>query len=879
MIIVPPAGQTPNTVLLIGEAPGRTEAARLQPFVGRSGQEQERYLSRHNLTARSWRRTNVIQTYTEGNPDPSPEQIDYWTPHLLSEIATCTPRLIIAVGGFAARWFLGESTDLNSSHGLPHHAGAFDPTRADRAPSDVCILPIYHPAGGFYDVDARTLIAQDYAQVASVLSDIRKGRTIDYRHDLYSGQESYLDVTGTDLSDLLQSENPTEIGLDTEGTPDRPWSVQISTSPGSAYVLRTTQPDFLTGASAIQSLSDRGCTFVLHNAGTPSGCMYDVIMCRSMGVELSRATIWDTMYAAYLLRTEPKGLKDLSWRWLGMRMTDYQQLIGDIGRTKQIDYLSEVVRTTSDWSKPDPQPVYENDGTCHLYRPQAIDRRAQSILTDIDNYKPVDPFKRWKAIPKPLRKPVESILGLIPTGSLEDVPIDQAIHYAGRDADATLRLKSALSKELSRLHLLPLMSTGMSVLPVFEEMQRVGMPASRKRFIDLSTHVESTMHRLQSRISHRYYKDKPFNPGSSKQVATLMRRRGLIGEKRTPTGSISTSKRSIEHLRHTDPAIADVMDWKEHQKVLSTYCLPILEIADDQPVDEDNPDLFIVHCNLKPVTVETRRLSAEDPSLLNQPVRTELGRKVRDCYVTPPGKVFGAWDYSGQEMRVAAHVSQDPLLCKLFRTGGDPHTEAAVRIFGVPADKVDKFNHRLPAKTANFGILYGLSGSGLQDLFRMFGLSWAKDECDRLIREILKTVYPGLSACIQSVQQETLRTGQVSDLFGMIRYLPAVWSQDKKESAEAGRQAFSHLIQGTAQGMTQNMMAYLRPEIWGLQDAGLGINWCLQIHDEVLFIMDDDLWDVVDPLVTDAITSHSGIRLRVPIEAEGHMSTSWSGLK
>lgn len=452
------------------------------------------------------------------------------------------------------------------------------------------------------------------------------------------------------------------------------------------------------------------------------------------------------------------------------------------------------------------------------------------------------------------------------------------------------------------------------------------MPASHSEFLSLSQYLNQEMYRLQSRLSRDYFQGRPFNPGSKDQVAILMNRRGLDGAKLTSKGAMSTSKKSIEHLRSEEECIDLVFKWRECQKIKSTYCDPLLRIAEEQLANSDNPnsdnDTFTVHGNFKPVTVETRRLSMSEPSLLNQPGRTELGRRVRACYRTIEPEVFGAWDFSGQEMRVAAHVSQDDLLSQLFcncrycgrdlldnksrretcpkhpglldkrklpksgipiHESGDPHEAAAIRIFNVRPEDVGekrfKFEYRMAAKTANFGILYGMQGDGLLDLFRMFGLQWKKDDCDKLIREILRKVYPGLSQCIQATTRLAARQGFIRDLYGMIRYLPMICSSNRAESAEAGRQAFSHLVQGTAQGMMQNAMAWLRQPIIDLQDAGIEIKWRLQIHDEILFSFHRDLWEIMDSLVVEGMTKHYGLKLRVPIDVDGKMATSWEQLK
>ncbi len=888
MIAVPGCGRAPCDWMICGEGPGEVEARLGKPFVGRSGDEQNAYLSRHGLHSSHFYLTNVVKEYIPGNPDPTPAQIEQWTPVLEEEISRVQPKVILAVGRFAARWFIGDELDMDAAHGMPHRGGEIDKRYSGRAAGAI-VVPCYHPAFGFYSPDAKTLIDWDYAQAAAVIKAVKSGQVerVRFRIDEWAGHENYQNVSGAQLHMALLAHETlrhpiAELAIDTEGTPDNPWSIQVSATPGSAWVLRRSDPHFHIGVAALQRYVDRGTLITTHDAGTPMGCLYDTIMCRAMGLELTDAHMWNTMYAAYLLRIEPKGLKALMYRWCGMVGEDYQATIGNIGRAKAIDYLTHAA--TIDWGKVEPHVEIGNDGSIKLKKPKPINTRISGCLADIAKGKVNkdgelrDPYKWWR-LPdnKWMRVVVEEKLGPMPHATLDDVDLEQAVFYGGHDSDGSLRLARELRPQLKRMGLDGLMATGMEVLPVLEEMQRVGMPASRSRFMRLKSRIEAEMVTLQSQLSARYFEGRSFNPGSSLQVAELLDLHGLKAAKTTSTGAVSTSKKSIEHLALGEsghPAIRMLFDWRERQKILSTYIGPALEESDRQGGEK-----FTVHCNIKPVTVATRRLSAADPNLLNQPKRTKLGVEVRGCYVTEPPEVFCAWDYNSQEMRVAAHVSGDRLLCKLFVEGRDPHKEAAARIFGVPVDQVDKDTQRLPTKTANFGILYGLSGAGLQELFHTFGLVWELDRCQELIDEILKKVYPGLSASIRDIQSETKRTGMVRDLYGMVRYLPGIWSRSYKESSEAGRQAFSHVIQGTAQGMIQNAMAWLRGEIRGLQRLGLDVRWALQIHDELMLRADVSLWEVLDGVMREGMVEHCGLRLKVPVIVEGKFASSWGELK
>lgn len=654
------------------------------------------------------------------------------------------------------------------------------------------------------------------------------------------------------------------IAIDTEGVPSRPWSIQISTKPGTGYCLRCSQPDFQEGVKAIQEMVDGGALVIMHNA------LFDIEMCRVMGLDLShpRVRIWDTMYGAFLLRLEPQSLKALAWRWAGMRMQEYRDLVNAAAEDRQLEYLAQVL--DSQWPKPEERLEVGNDGEAKIKRPWSVTRRVERILVDYygKDDQDTDLLSRWGAIDKDIRQPVEDELGAFPVPTLDDVPLDEAIRYSARDSDATLRLYHRLKEELANRDLTTLMDQGMEVLPVFEEMQSEGMHASRAKFEELASTIEDRMARLQAKVSHRYFQDRPFNPASSKQVATLLRRRGLRGAKRTSTGQMSTSTLSIEHLRSQDEAVDLVMEWRKEQKILTAFCHLALERI---PVGETAP--YPIRCQIKPTRIHTRRLAAAEPNLLQVPPR------VRECYVAPEGEVYAAFDLSQIEVRIIAHISDDPLLCRILREGADIHTETAARIFGIRPEDVDSKEHRTPAKRALFGIAYGISGEALLNQLRAMGCEgWTADKCNRLISEWLK-LYKGVAESIEVTKQQVRRDCLVRDMWGMVRHLPGA-QVGGKEQAEAERQAYNHLVQGGAQGCIQNSTRWLRPRIRELQDAGLAIRFCLQVHDELIFRLKEDEWDVLEPLVREGMTQHHGIvGMRVPVDVDAHRGRAWAELK
>jgi uracil-DNA glycosylase family 4 len=892
--IVPSFGSLPNDILLVGEMPGETEAIEGRPFIGASGKLQKWHLSRYNIDQDSFYLTNLVKQYIAGNPDPTPDQINYWSDLLISEIYQCNPRLIIAVGRFAVQWFLGDSVSLDLVHGLPHRSGAFDPTRINRAPSHCAILPIYHPASTFYGDEKRInrqkiLLMSDYRSVSEHVSIIRSGKDnhILIPVDKHLGNEHYLDVTGKYLSDLIYTSFDYDrnlIGLDTEGDPSNPWSVQVSWSPGEAYTLRCSQPDFHLGIAALQDLARYRTIFYLHCANTPQGCMYDIFMCRIMGLNLTRANIRDTMYDLYLTRTEPLGLKPASYRLSRGLLEPYETIIEGISKEKQVEYLTKVAE--SSWSKPEKSTYRDNDGTWINTKPWSIDRIAKGIIKDVESGKVdnkgnlTDPYKRWKKADKILKREVESRLGLMPYGSLDDIPLHKSVYYASKDADFTLRNGIYLDTVLlPKLDLLNLAISDSRLHTFMEYMQSSGMPASKSAFENQYREFDDEYFRLQTELTDTYNDGIPINPNSPPQVSVFLSNRDLKSVKRTKTGRVSTGKKAIEHLRYDDPAIDLVFRCREVAHLRDGFCGVILETFpyESDSGDDSSIDIYDTSCNFKIAHTETRRLSTENPNLLAVPSRTEQGRKIRSCFICRPGELFGAWDFSQIEARVMADESQDRLLCKFFIEKRDIHSETAKLMFGVSGDPTSR--QRRDAKDINFGIIYGISGSGLYDQFRMRGLTdWTEDRCSEAIKEWYK-IYSGVRDYQSKVIKETRRLGYVRDRWGMYRYLPNIWSRDDKLCAEAERHCVSHRIQGGAQGMFRNSMGYLAPIVFDMIEAGLNMVPRLPVHDELIFTFQKDLEDTMDSLVTYALINHNGTRLRVPVEADGHTGKSWGKLK
>lgn len=893
----PPRTLSRHPIMAIGEAPGRKEAELGLPFVGPSGKLLDTYLSYSNLPLlRDIYRTNLIKLYQEGNPNPTPSLISDWTPTLLSELAEQRPKFIFSIGKHSTQFFLGPNcSDLETIHGIPHRLNNLRSDLPDCI-RDSILIPLFHPAGGLWNYERRSLIRYGYELAGKWYERFNRNLPIHFREDEFSGKEEYLDLTGEQFSNFIEYRfaiiGDPVIGLDTEGTPDNPWSIQISFEPGTGLLLRCSRSDFQIGLDALSRVLWRHRPIIaMHQASTPVCSCYDVVMCRAMGLELSGLSWFDTMYWAFISRLESQSNKTLCERWQGMEMEDYQSTIGNIGRDKQIDYLYRALDLSTSFSKPDKRREKLNTGQWKETQPKHIKTTIDRILSDISDNKldkddnPPDPFKRWKGLsesnPQQVKQ-VESLLGKMPTGSLSDIPLDQAIHYSCRDSDGTLR--NALTfMDLNRHdpRLSSLMSEGMKYLPYVETIQRNGMTVSISKIRALYKEMDDELDPLLSELSSKYWDGEPFNPNSRPQVAALCRRLGIKPALRTPTGRASTSKKSIEEYRFTNLAISLVFECRERAHNRDTYCADVISRIPDN-WDESINDLLTIHANFNATKIPTRRLAASNPNILGIPVKTELGRRVRHCYIATPGKIICSFDLSGIEMRCLAHLSRDPILIKVFLDKIPPHKDTGMRLFELPSISAVSDLQKAVGKTTNFLVIYGGGASNLFDQFRSNNIrGYTLEDCKKFIKKWWQT-YKGVDQYRQKVIREAKETELSQDNYsGMIRYLPGINSRDNSVESEEGRVAVSQKVQGLAQTMIRNSTIYLMDQLQILIDAGELDSQCfrLQLHDELTFIVNKGEEEILEPLVIHALTKKSGIDLIVPIEAESHFGYTWGECK
>ncbi len=950
--LVPGFGPVPCSIMMVGEKPGREEQRRKRPFVGASGREQENYLNFWNLSTCYWYLTNIDKEYEEGNPDPVSEKLDYWGEVLQGEIARVQPKLIIAVGRFATQYFLGQAAEMNTVHGVLCEGGEFDESRKVRA-QGAYVLPVYHPARGLHDSSVRGVIGWDYSQVAVCAKKLEK-YGMNGLYDLcifcdeYAGVEDYRDLSGKEIEDYLESADwermygqgdVVYVGLDTEGQKGMPESIQISIELGTGVVLRTVQPDFNVGIEAIRRLfgaPDGKVIIAVHNGP------WDISRCLEMGLDLRRHPLFDDMYAAYVLRVEPQALSSLSWRLFRGHKVSFVKFVGKAARSKQIQYLLQVVRLETEGliDKPETFDCYENNGEFKSYQPSSISTKAQRIIDDMDvdearrgpdimesyqrfkkdgaPYKnlskrkvsdgpllgckidkdgyPPDPQDRWKSIYKtkkttvtglpaePMTSAAERILGPMPVASLADMPLAEATDYAARDADYALRAVGPLVERMRAMSVYELFKRRMEVVEPFREIEANGLLADRDAFVALSVSMSKEMSDIRKELSEQFFDGRPINPISGKDVGELLEMRGLEAKKTTKVfsremkdgtmkdygGGPSTATDSIAHLKFTDDAIDAVFRWRFVQHDLAAFVIPAI-----MQMDTEGPRFQYVTCKVATTRTPTTRLRMSKPNL--QQVPTRRGPAIRNCYTCEPGELLVTADLAQIEWRVAAELSGDEDIINQIVSGVDTHTALASIVFKVPFEEVDKETQRKPSKTFRFLMNYGGGPAKLQDELWKIGLHWNLEQCEQMFIDG-GNANPVLMAYIQSVIDDTHRTGMVRDKWGMINYL---WpSKDPKIRAENGRQAWSYKDSGTAQGILQNSMVWLKEQVWKLVDAGVDVKWRLQLHDELMFTCPEEHADLLGVLIVQALTEHHGcVGWRVPIEANWEKAKKWGLLK
>ena len=455
---------------------------------------------------------------------------------------------------------------------------------------------------------------------------------------------------------------------------------------------------------------------------------------------------------------------------------------------------------------------------------------------------------------------IESLIGAKGKNqlSMRDIAIDRVAEYAAEDADVTIRLKKYFEPKLKEYAVESLFyDIEMPLVYVLAEMEFTGVKLDTEVLSRYSIVLTEKLKMFEQEIYD--LAGMEFNINSTKQVGEVLFDRMEISDskiKKTKTGGFSTSEDTLEKLRNKHPIVGKLLDYRGIKKLLSTYVDTLPELI--------NPETGKIHTSYNQTVTSTGRLSSTNPNLQNIPIRDEMGREIRKAFIADNENcLFFSADYSQIELRIMAHLSGDSNMIDAFRGGADIHSATAAKIYNVTDENVTS-DMRRKAKTANFGIIYGISVFGLAER-----LNIPRAEAKELIDGYFKTysrVHEYMDECIRSAREK----GYVETLFNRRRYLPDINSNNAVVRGYAERNAINAPIQGSAADIIKVAMVriYKRLEVEGLKSKMI-----LQVHDELNFNVYRDEFDKVREIVLEEM--EGALALQVPLVADCGEGNNW----
>jgi DNA polymerase-1 len=441
--------------------------------------------------------------------------------------------------------------------------------------------------------------------------------------------------------------------------------------------------------------------------------------------------------------------------------------------------------------------------------------------------------------------------------TFDRVPIDEAVTYAAEDADITLRLWQLFRPQLHRAQVTTVYETlERPLVPVLARMEMAGVKVDRDTLSRMSNAFAQKMAGLEAEIHE--LAGETFNVGSPKQLGEILfDKMGLEGGKKGKTGAYATGADVLEDLATMHDLPGRVLDWRQLSKLKSTYT--------DALQDHINPETGRVHTSYMQTGANTGRLSSTDPNLQNIPVRSEEGRRIREAFVAPEGRVLVSLDYSQIELRILAHIAGIDALKLAFREGQDIHAMTASEMFDVPMDQMTP-DIRRRAKAINFGVIYGISGFGLARNLRI-PRAEAQGFIDRYFER-----FPGIRAYMDATKAFARDHGYVQTLFGRKIHTPDINAKGPT-AGFAQRAAINAPIQGTAADIIRRAMIRMPAAIKGQPATML-----LQVHDELIFEVDETAADRLIETARDVMQSacEPVLKLDVPLIVDGGKGKNWA---
>jgi DNA polymerase-1 len=393
------------------------------------------------------------------------------------------------------------------------------------------------------------------------------------------------------------------------------------------------------------------------------------------------------------------------------------------------------------------------------------------------------------------------------------------------------------------------------LVQVLKEMEQEGVRVDVDMLRNAEKELTIELNALEQQVYH--LTNKTFNINSPKQVGEILFDELKLDSKhkKSKSGSYSTSEEVLLSIKDKHPVVGLILTYRELKKLISTYIAALPTYI--------NPTTGKIHTTYNQTTTATGRLSSSNPNLQNLPIRSERGQLIRRAVIPDEGCMFLSADYSQIELRLMAHFSQDPHLLHAFHSGQDIHAATAAKIFGIPIEQVTK-EQRRQAKTANFGIIYGISAFGLSQQ-----LDCSRTEAKALIDGYF-AAFPGVIDFIERQKELARNTGYAITLFGRKRYLPDILSRNATVRSFAERNAVNSPIQGTAADIIKMAMVTINRR---LKEEGLKAKMIMQVHDELNFNVPMDEVERVKQIVVNEM--QNVVHLSIPLIADCGVGKNW----
>ncbi len=440
--------------------------------------------------------------------------------------------------------------------------------------------------------------------------------------------------------------------------------------------------------------------------------------------------------------------------------------------------------------------------------------------------------------------------------SMRELDPKEVYEYAAEDADITLQLKNKLEPELKQQGAEKLFyEIEMPLMPVLAEMEMTGVCLDTDSLSETSKQLTQRMLDIEQRIYE--LAGEHFNIASPKQVGDILfdKLKIIDKAKKTKKGQYVTSEEVLQQLRHKHEIVGLILDHRGLKKLLGTYIEALPKLI--------NPRTGHIHTSFNQTITATGRLSSSDPNLQNIPIRGEDGKEIRKAFIPEPGCLFFSADYSQIELRVMAHLSQDPQMIEVFREGKDLHAATAANIYKKPIEEVTR-DERTKSKRANFGIIYGITVFGLAER-----LDIPRDEAKMLIDGYFDT-FPQVHDYMEKSKEVARQQGYVTTLFGRRRYLPDINSANSVVRGFAERNAINAPIQGTAADIIKVAMIHIFQRF---KTEGIKSKMILQVHDELNFSVYPDEKEKVEHIVLEEM--QNAYQMAVPLVADSGFGENW----